>query len=107
MKQWAVDLAKEFKNRDNKEFIGAIVGDVLSVNPLKIGIEDNQIILDHSHFWLCGSLKEYAKNATITATGNINTDATITYKNILSLNDKVLVIASEDNQTFFIVDKLF
>lgn len=106
MQQWAVDLANEFKSRNNKEFIGAIVGNVLSINPLKIGIENNQIILDHSHFWVCGSLKEYAKNATITE-NNINTDATITYKNILSLNDKVLVIASEDNQTFFIVDKLF
>lgn len=106
MQSWAVDLAKELKARNNKEKFGAVVGNVLSVNPLKIGIENNQIILDDSHFYLSSSLVEnYNREATITENNN-SLNTTIAYKNILKENDKVLVIASEDNQNFFIVDKL-
>lgn len=129
MRNWDVYLAKMLKNRDNKEYIGAVVGNVLSTDPIKIGILDNKIILDSSLIYLCSSLKEnFIRNATmeidnytvdINATDsrgdtieiiNVNKkdnyNTKITFKDILKEDDKVLVIAAEDNQNFFIVDKL-
>lgn len=106
MEKWDIFLAKELKKRNNVDYIGAVIGNVLSISPLKIGILDNNIILDSSHIHICSSLTEnYARNATITAS-NTPADATIIYKNILKQDDKVLVICSEDNQDFFVIDKL-
>ena len=87
-KNWANALAQEFKKRDNKEFFGAEIGTVLSVAPLKIGIYDNQFIIDSNNYFLCKAINDMITN------------------NEINNNDKVLVIATENNQNFFIVDKL-
>lgn len=87
-KSWANDLAKEFKKRDNQEFFGAVSGTILSLSPLKIGIYDNQFMVDNNN----GSISKTI-NDLITGNG-------------LNINDKVLIIATENNQTFFIVDKI-
>ena len=126
---WDTELAKEFKSRNNIAKIGTVLGTVLSVDPVKIGILNNQILIDKSHFYICSSLvEEYKRKATVkinaysvgvsatdsrgdsissinvNAKDNYNTE--IIFKEILKVGDSVLVIASEDNQTFFIVDKL-
>jgi len=129
VKPWAVKIANEISKRDNIEKFGAVVGNVLSIDPVKIGIEDNAIILDSTNFYICSSLAEnFTKSATMEINDcTLNVSATdsrgdtitsvnvskkadyntkITFKDILKKDDKVLVIASEDNQTFFIVDKL-
>ncbi|WP_053242032.1 hypothetical protein [Clostridium sp. DMHC 10] len=83
MERWDVYLAKVLKARDNIDYIGAVVGKVLNINPIKIGILDDNILLDEGHIHICASLKE------------------------LYINDKVLVISSEDNQNFFYYRQTF
>lgn len=79
---WDVELAKEFKSRDNKIPIGAQLGKVISSNPLEIAILDNKAILNNGNSYVCSS-----------ALG-------------ISIGDKVLCLASSDGQTFFIIDKV-
>ena len=126
---YAVELAKELKNRNNIVRTGNLLGIVLSITPLKIGILGNEVMLDNTNCFICNSLVENLKrNAsieikayTVNATANdtngdsissisISTktdyDAVITYRDILKINDKVLVISDVLGQTFFIVDKV-
>lgn len=79
---WDVELAKLFKERDNKTPIGAVIGDVISNEPFKISILGNKVILDNSNSYICKS-----------ALG-------------IEIGDKVLCLPTEDGQTFFIVDKV-
>lgn len=103
---WAEDLAKEFKNRDNKKPFGAILGDVINIEPLKISIFDNKVMLTGEHFYVCNSLTDkYVRQADIEINGTVN-DSKITYKNILKVGDKVLCIPSSDGQSFYIIDKV-
>ncbi|SFA70055.1 DUF2577 family protein [Clostridium frigidicarnis] len=127
---WSTEFAQEFKNRNNLSKIGAVVGTVLQINPIKIGILNNQVIIseDNPSTYICsGLIEKYAymeiKKYTVGATASISTpngggslsnitvdsksdyDTKIKYKG-LSIEDKVLVVCGEDNKTFFIVDKL-
>lgn len=129
---WATDWKMELNKRNNKEKIGAVVGTVLSVNPLKVGILNNKVILDKNNMYICKSLFEKYENKaeveirpyTVNASANISTphgsgslssisvedkkdyDMIIKYKNILDIEDRLLIISSEDNQTYFAIDKL-
>lgn len=79
---YAIDFAKELKNRNNVKRVGNLVGTVLSVTPLKIGILNNEVMLDNSNCYLCSSLID------------------------LIINDKVLVISDALGTEFYIVDKV-
>lgn len=79
---WDIDLAKEFKKRDNAEPIGAILGEIISVNPIKVTILGNKAILDNRNSYLCSKV-----------TG-------------IEIGDKVVCLPTADEQTFFIVDKV-
>jgi hypothetical protein len=83
---WDVKFAKLLQERDNLRSIGVVLGTVLAESPLTVGILDNQVQLHTGNCFIMDSLA--LKSAEIVA------------------GDKVLVIASEDNQTFFIVDKV-
>ncbi|MBZ9633197.1 DUF2577 family protein [Clostridium sp. FP1] len=129
MGNYAVDIAKAIKQRNNIKPMGNLVGTVLSIAPLKIGILGNEVILDNSNSFICNSMKEKTERKatlkidgyTIGATAidsrgdssiGINVplkndyNAVITYKEILKIDDKVLVISDVSGQTFFIVDKV-
>ena len=104
---WEVQLAKHFKDRDNVEPVGVVLGDVISVSPLSIAIYNNQVILTEQQCYVCSNLK--SKNANITLDnvadhGTVSTTGTINY--ILNAGDKVLCLPTPDGQTFFIVDKV-
>ena len=79
---YADDLAKELKKRNNVKRIGNLLGTVLSTSPIRIGILGNAAILDSSNSLLC-------RNATGLTIGN-----------------RVLVISDADGQFFYIVDKI-
>ena len=81
---WDVELANEFKNRSNKDVIGPLIGKVISINPLKISILSDKVILTEKHCYLCRRFIE------------IN----------IELGDKVLCIPTSDNQKYFILDKV-
>lgn len=126
---YAVALAKELKVRNNIVKIGPTMGDVISVTPLKIGIMNNQVYVDDTNCYLCSNvvenykrkateeIKGYTVNATtvdssgdvtssITVSTKTDYDTVITFKDILHVGDIVLLVPTDDDQKFFIVDKV-
>ena len=94
---WATDWKLELNKRNNKEKIGAVVGTVLDRDNLKVGILNNDIILTNNNYYTTKYFDDLLKSFhTI--------DGNIVYE--VNKGDKVLVIATEDIQTYFIVDKL-
>ena len=78
MKDWAIKMASEIKKRDNKSVLGFIIGTVVSKKPLKISILNGQVIVDSGYKF---------QNATF------------------EVGDSVVLIASGDNQSFFVAGK--
>lgn len=127
---WDIELAKLFKNRDNPNRIGAILGTVVSKDPLKISILEGNAILEKEELYITHGMleKEYKfKLSANGGVGDITTKATtekteelininITEENKdktnlklyfeLEKDDKVLLIPAESEQVFFIVDKV-
>lgn len=83
MSDWT-KIARLFKERDNQKNIGAVIGTVVDVNKddkitdLKIGILDNQIFLTEFY----------------------------SFQTSFEKGDKLLFIASENNQEFFCLGKI-
>lgn len=115
--KWEVGFAQLFKQRNNKEKIGNIIGDVISVNPLRISILSGNIILDKSHLYISKGLttKTFTSNITssdvsglVSCGGNLSNISISNGDTVLNFglknNDKVLLIPSESGQIFFIID---
>lgn len=81
-----IELAKMFKERNNKKSIGAIIGKIVGVNPYKISIFDGQIILQQEQLYFCENI--------------------LNNTNSLKANDEVMLIAAENGQKFFVIDKV-
>jgi len=94
---WDTDLAKEFKNRNNESFIGVVVGTVENINPLTVSIYGGKALLTGDNLYVCKNATQY--------TMTVSTGGTATHEG-LSQGDKVAVIATEDNQKLFVIDKL-
>lgn len=109
---WDVELAKEFKKRNNKIPTGPLLGVVISSSPLKIAILGNKVILTEDHCYICSSLVDnYLRKADIKLDnvadhGTVSTTGEINFKEILKSGDKVLCLPTSDGQTFFIIDKV-
>ncbi|WP_353096244.1 DUF2577 family protein [Tissierella praeacuta] len=125
---WDVGLAQMFKERDNKSNIGSCVGKVIGINPLKISIMNGEAVLDETihNIYICDSLIEKEYKIELIA-GDYIGDITITSKpsnSLISINindkektkltlyfelkidDEVLLMPAENEQVFFIVDKV-
>ncbi|ENK1244715.1 DUF2577 family protein [Clostridium botulinum] len=103
---YRVEFAQWLKDRDNKERLGTTTGEVVKGGlDYRISIMDNQLYLEPSNSTLCNSLKDRVEERTIEL-NNTSYNAKITYSNVLKKYDKVLVIANESGQHFFIVDKI-
>ncbi|MGE4272055.1 MAG: DUF2577 family protein [Desulfitobacterium sp.] len=95
-----IELAKALKSRNNISKIGAIVGKVVGINPLKISILGGDVLLTGDSLHVCREATEYTMEVT-------TTDGAGTAKHEgLKLNDRAALIATEDNQKFFVIDKL-
>ena len=124
---WDIELAKKFKNRDNKQQIGNVVGKVISVLPdLKVSILEGQIVLNKEQLYISVLLeniykREYEISNIVGKTDAVNDGGdnasshfhsietlkgTITFIDTLKVNDEVLLIPTADEQTWFIVDKV-
>lgn len=121
---WEIEIAREFKKRNNPKLIGATIGKVLSVTPFQASILGGQIILDYENCYICSSLLNRSITTVITgevtSTGNINindsssstynltgtstVNGEVTLSNIFNIGDNVLVIPNHNEQMFFIVD---
>ncbi|MCB2309053.1 DUF2577 domain-containing protein [Clostridium estertheticum] len=126
---YATAFASKIHSKTNISRIGNSLGIVLSLTPLKISISGGAVILNDLNCYMCNNLvesltnnatlelKAYTVNASanVSGGGNISSlsvsdkndyDAVITFKDILKIGDKVLVISDIDGQKFFIVDKV-
>lgn len=83
--KWGVDFANLINSNRPKEKIGAVVGDVIDVNPLVIGTLNGDVIIDSDEHTV------YVSSV---------------YTNGLRVGDMVLVQPDETEQIFFIISKL-
>jgi len=98
------ELAKEFKLRDNKDYIGTVVGIVESINPLTVSIYGGKALFTGDTLYVCKNATEYQIPFTLTSPDG-TVSGTITHEG-LKQRDKVAAISSEDNQKLFVFDKL-
>lgn len=126
MDDWAYRLAKEIKKDRSKPVTGVCIGDVISTSPFLVTIQNGAFILDASNSYVCNQILE--RNTTYKAKGKMqqegqlnascpisshdgysatcdyNLQGDIELDAVWKPGDKVLVIPTEDGQTFFIVD---
>lgn len=119
---WEIELAKEFRKRENPKLIGACIGIVTSVSPFSGSILDGQILLDPSNTYVCNGLLERTSKLTITGTqqqsgtlthnssgsytanGEMTLEGEVTLKEVVKVGDMVLVLPAANEQKFFIID---
>lgn len=119
---WDVGLAKMFKERNNTSLIGPCVGKVVSPKPLKIEILNGDVILQEEQLYISRSLLDRDYDCDVSGVGSmgevISYDGTLVSLNLtkdshggktklyfeLKVNDEVLLIPTENEQVFFIVD---
>lgn len=125
MDSWEVDLAKMFKERDNPTPLGAILGKIVSLEPLKISIQDGKFFIDKSNCYICNQLLErqsdfdfiadHSQSGNIQvscehgggsydASGDISATGKIHLFEVWKIGDLVMVQPDESGQHFFIVD---
>jgi len=78
---WSIELAKLFKERNNKKNLGPLIGKIVELSPLKISILDGQALLENVYI-LKAAKKEF------------------------KIGMEVLIIANTDNQTFFVIGEV-
>lgn len=117
MDSWDVDLAKEIKKRDNRHKMGAMLGKVISVEPVKISIQDGRFFITKENGYICNQLLERLSEYTVTENGSIdvsckhgggsyslNGSGNVHLKAVWKQGDYVMVVPDESEQHFFIVD---
>lgn len=117
---WDIELAKKFKERNNRQRIGNVIGKVISTFPnFKISILDGQVVLDKNQLYISSLLednykREFEVNNIEGATSNTSEHShsieslkgVIKFTDSLKLNDEVLLIPAENEQVWFIVGKV-
>ena len=126
-----VEIAKMFKERNNKNHPGIILGKVISMDPLKIKINE-KIVLDNDYLIIPEHLKPNIKAITITSgnatnitltgeatlqgsnetlqgsfnfTGSVAMTANINLTTTLQINNNVIIMPSEDEQKYFVLGR--
>jgi len=126
---WDSELAKLFNERNNIKPHESQLGEVISIEPLKIALFDNKVILDEDHFYICSALeKEYVRKAdmkikaysvecsamdsggdsteAISIKEKSDYDVEIKFKDIFKKGDKLLCLPTNNGQKYFIIDKV-
>lgn len=115
---WDLDLAKQFKKRDNPNEQSIVIGSVVRINPLVVSICDNTALLGKDDLHICNKIQSVLNPLEITfASATFTMDGlskTVTNfkavnpviklrENIFSVGDKLLLVTG-NNQNFIIVD---
>lgn len=121
MSSWDYDLAEQFKSRDNpKTKMGAMLGKVVSTNPAVITIQDGKYTLKGEQLYIAYHLLERKSTySSMHQSGSISVSCPhgggsytsssagdIVLDDVWKAGDLVLVIPSESEQQFFVVDVL-
>ncbi|WP_321833639.1 DUF2577 family protein [Clostridium butyricum] len=96
---WDIELAKEFKKRNNAIPDEAVIGKVNSVNPVSISLFNGQSTFSGEQVYVSGSLSVY--------TGTCEVDgktSTCTIDRSLKVGDSVLCVPTNNGQKWFIVE---
>lgn len=118
---WEYDLAKMFTDRDNPTVtpLGACIGAVTSLNPPQVTLQDGNFVIQGEQLYICYHLLERDTdydNMSLSGdlnhqcshpcTGSYNASASghIKLKEVWKVGDLVLVIPSQSEQQFFVVD---
>lgn len=102
--RWDARLANQFKKRDNKSYIGAIVGKVVGLTPLTISILNGNAVFQEEKLYVCKSVTNHKEEVSVDINGSICKGEVI--HEGLRENDRVMLVATEDNQRFFVIDKI-
>lgn len=105
MGKYLKELAEMFGERNNPATIGVTVGEVKSLNPIKISYGDRIILDSHQLVFADSLLNGYTAEYT-DDNGTTTVTKTITIKKELTVGDKVIMIASNSNQKYFVLDKV-
>lgn len=100
------ELAMEIRKRDNKEKIGLQIGKVVGVSPFIV--EVGKIRAEGTHLKIADNLKiNYKVMAIIenSPVGAFETEIRLT-DNVLKGGDSVIVAASDNNQTFYVLGRV-
>lgn len=119
MSSWDYDLAEQFKSRDNpKTKMGAMLGKVVSTSPPVVTIQNGRYTIKGEQLYVAYHLLE-RKSAYISMhqSGSISvscphgggsytstSSGDIQLEEVWKAGDLVLVIPSESEQQFFVVD---
>ena len=94
-----VELAKEFKKRNNKQPDEAVIGKVLSINPVTISLFNGQSTFSGEQIYVSGSLNVYTGTCEIDGkTGTCTIDRS------LKVGDSVLCVPTNNGQKWFVVE---
>lgn len=77
------EIAKLFKDRENKNWSGVQIGTIVSVSPLQVRLNEF-ILLNSKHLYLTEMFNSRIKNN----------------------GDKVMIIPSSNEQIYFVIDKV-
>lgn len=105
MGKYLEELAEMFGERNNPNIVGVTIGEVISVSPMKIGY-GKSVILESHKLVFADSLKNGYTAEYTDDNGTSTVTKTITIKKELSIGDEVIMIASNSNQKYFVIDKV-
>ena len=119
MSSWDYELAEQFKSRDNpKTKMGAMLGKVVSTSPPVVTIQNGRYTINGEQLYIAYHLLErkstyssMKQSGSITVScphggGSYTSSSTgdIVLDDVWKAGDLVLVIPSESEQQFFVVD---
>ena len=97
-------LAKELNKNKNPHKIGVQIMHVVAVSPFKI--EADRIHAEGKNLVIASHLlKGYERHLTVKTSGGFVDQVEILKEDILQVGDDVIVIASDNNQIFYVIDK--
>lgn len=119
MSNWEYELASQFKMRDNPTTkMGAMLGKVISTSPPAISIQNGRYTIKGKQLYVAYHLLERKSTySQMSQSGNISINChpcngsytadctgSITLDEVWKAGDLVLVIPSESEQQFFVID---
>lgn len=119
MSSWDYELAEQFKSRDNpKTKMGAMLGKVVSTSPPVVTIQNGRYTIKGEQLYIAYHLLERKSTySSMTQSGSISVSCPhgggsytssstgdIVLDEVWKTGDLVLVIPSESEQQFFVVD---
>lgn len=96
---WDVDLAKEFKNRNNLVPDEAVIGKVVCTDPISISLFNGQATFSGDYIYVSKSLSIYTGTCEIEGRTGV-----CTIDKSLKAGDNVLCIPASRGQKWFIVE---